>query len=92
MRIKGVLPTPRFAHVESVRRVAQLEQRVVEITRLLSRRQEQLLQGLAQRVRLAWFRLEHGEQGYHLKIPPAQSCPPRVRFPAGDALSADCRQ
>ena len=74
------------------KRLAQLEQRVVKIARLLSRRQEQTLQDLAQRVRLAWFRLEHGAKGYHLKIPPAQSCPLRVRFPAGDALSADCRR
>ena len=50
------------------------------------------LQGLTQGVRLARFRLEHGDKRYHLKTPPARSCRRRVRFPAGDALSADWRR
>ena len=53
MGIEGVLSLPRLAHIEGVRRVAQLKQGIVEVARLLSRRQEQRLQGLAQGVRLA---------------------------------------
>ncbi len=53
MGIEGILPLPRLAHIEGVRRVAQLKQGVVEIARLLSCRQEQRLQGLAQGIRLA---------------------------------------
>lgn len=45
MGIEGVLSLPRLAHIEGVRRVAQLKQGIVEVARLLSRRQEQRLQG-----------------------------------------------
>lgn len=58
MGIEGVLSLPRLAHIEGLRRVAQLKQGIVEVARLLSRRQEQRLQGLTQGVRLARFRLE----------------------------------
>ena len=44
MGIEGVLSLPRLAHIEGVRRVAQLKQGIVEVARLLSRRQEQCLQ------------------------------------------------
>ena len=62
MRVQRFLIAPGFAHIERIRRIAQLKQGVIEVAWLLTRRQQQRLQGLAQRVAVARFRRQHREK------------------------------
>ena len=55
MRVQSLLIAPGFAHIERIRRIAQLKQGVIKIARLLTRGQQERPQGLAQRVVVAGF-------------------------------------